>query len=198
MNLKGGSMRIAGIFLGLSVLWAVAAGAAEERIALFDGKTLKGWTVLKCEAEVDSGEILIKAGNGLVQTEQKYGDFVLELDWKNLKQDKYDSGIYFRYDETMMSEKSAWPPRYQSNLRQGDEGNVAGVKGAKPRPDLVKPGEWNHFKLTVRGAKAELEINGKPAWKGEGLAGPKEGFIALQAEVPGGGQFRFRNIYLAK
>ena len=199
MNLKGGSMRIAGIFLGLSVLWAVAAGAAAERISLFDGKTLKGWTVLKCEAEVDNGEILIKAGNGLVQSEQKYGDFVLELDWKNLKQDKYDSGIYFRYDETMMSDKNPWPPRYQSNLRKGDEGNVAGLKGAKcDRTDLVKPGDWNHFKLTVRGTTAELEINGTPAWKGEGLAGPKEGFIALQAEVPGGGQFRFRNIYLTK
>jgi hypothetical protein len=197
MNLKSGSMRIAGIFLGLSVLWA-AAGAAEERISLFDGKTLKGWTVLKCEAEVDSGEIFLKAGNGLVQSEQKYGDFVLELDWKALKQDKYDSGVYFRYDETMMTGKAPWPPRYQSNLRQGDEGNVAGVKGAKPRPDLVKPGDWNHFKLTVRGATAELEINGKPAWKGEGLEGPKEGFIALQAEVPAGGQFRFKNIYLTK
>jgi hypothetical protein len=198
MNLKDNSMRIAGIFLGLSVLWAAAA-AAEERISLFDGKTLKGWTVLKCEAEVDNGEILIKAGNGLVQSQQKYGDFVLELDWKALKQDKYDSGIYFRYDETMMSDKSPWPPRYQSNLRQGDEGNVAGVKGAKSdRTDLIKPGDWNHFKLTVRGAKVELEINGTSAWKGEGLAGPKEGFIALQAEVPGGGQFRFRNIYLTK
>ena len=190
-------MRIAGIFLGLSVLCAAAAVAA-ERISLFDGKTLKGWTVLKCEAEVDSGEILIKAGNGLVQSEQKYGDFVLEFDWKNLKQDKYDSGVYFRYDETMMSDKNPWPPRYQCNLRKGDEGNVAGVKGAKPGTDLVKPGDWNHFKLTVKGASAELEINGKPAWKGEGLEGPKEGFIALQAEVPGGGQFRFRNIYLTK
>jgi hypothetical protein len=198
MNLKGNSMRIAGIFLGLSVLWAAGAAAA-ERISLFDGKTLKGWTVLKCEAEVDNGEILIKAGNGLVQSEQKYGDFVLELDWKAMKQDKYDSGIYFRYDETMMSGKSPWPPRYQVNLRKGEEGNVAGVTGAKcDRTDLIKPGDWNHFKLTVRGAKVELEINGTPAWKGEGLAGPKEGFIALQAEVPGGGQFRFRNIYLTK
>jgi len=199
MNLKNNRMGIAVIFLGLSVLWAVAAAAAEERISLFDGKTLKGWTVLKCEAEVDNGEIFIKAGNGLVQSEQKYGDFVLELDWKALKQDKYDSGIYFRYDETMMSEKSPWPPRYQSNLKKGDEGNVAGLKGAKcDRTDLVKPGDWNHFKLTVRGTKAELEMNGTLAWKGEGLEGPKEGFIALQSEVPGGGQFRFRNIYLTK
>jgi hypothetical protein len=198
MNLKGNGMKMAGILLGLSLLCA-AVVAAQERISLFDGKTLKGWTVLKCEAEVDNGEILIKAGNGLVQSEQKYGDFVLELDWKALNQDKYDSGIYFRYDETMMSDKKPWPPRYQANLLKGQEGNVAGVKGAKcERTDLIKPGDWNHFKLTVRGEKAELEINGTPAWKGEGLAGPKEGFIALQAEVPAGGQFRFRNIYLTK
>ena len=72
------------------------------------------------------------------------------------------------------------------------------MKGAKSGKDLVKPGDWNQFKLTVKGEKAELEINGKPAWKGEGLQGPKEGFIALQAEVPGGGQFRFRNIYITK
>ena len=80
--------------------------------------------------------------------------------------------------------------------RQGDEGNVGGVKGAKPGSALVKPGEWNQFKLTVQGEKVELEINGQPAWKGEGLQGVKEGFIALQAEVPGGGQFRFRNIFI--
>lgn len=198
MNRKSNRMRIAGIVLGLLVLGVAAAAA--ERVSLFDGKTLKGWTVLKCEAEVDNGEIFLKAGNGLVQSEQKYGDFVLELEWKALKADKYDSGIYFRYDETMMTDvKRPWPPRYQVNMRQGEEGNVAGVAGAKcERKDLIKAGDWNHFKLTVQGAKAELEINGKPAWKGEGLEGPKEGYIALQAEVPGGGQFRFRNIYLTK
>jgi hypothetical protein len=188
-----------GVFVGLSALWA-ADGAADERTSLFDGKTLKGWTVLKCEAEADQGEILIKAGNGLVQSEKKYGDFVLEYEWKALRAEKYDSGLYFRYDDSMMTEKSPWPPRYQVNLRQGDVGNVSGVKGAKPAPaDLLKAaGEWNHFKLTVRGTTAELEVNGKPAWKGDGLEGPKEGYIALQSEVPGGGQFRFRNIYVTR
>jgi len=167
VNLRVNGTRIAAAILCLSALWAAAAAA--ERIPLFDGKTLKGWTVLKCEAEVDGGEILIKAGNGLVQSEQKYGDFVLELDWKALKPDKYDSGIYFRHDATMMTDKSPWPPRYQVNLRKGEEGNAAGLQGAKcQRTDLIKPGEWNHFKLTVRGEKAELEVNGTPAWKGEG------------------------------
>jgi hypothetical protein len=58
-----------------------AEGGSSARVALFDGKTLNGWTVLKCEATVDNGDILIVAGNGLVQTEKKYGDFVLEFEW---------------------------------------------------------------------------------------------------------------------
>jgi hypothetical protein len=181
-------------------LWAalLCAGAtvmAGERVSLFDGKTLAGWTVLTCEATVDNGDIFIKAGNGLVQTERKYGDFIFEFEWKALKPQEWDSGIYFRYDA--VPKGSPWPPRYQANLRQNDEGNVGGLKGAKST-GLIKPGEWNQFKLTVRGTHAEMEINGKPAWQADGLQGPKESYIALQAEVPGGGQHRFRNIYITE
>ena len=171
------------------------AEAAGQRVSLFDGKTLAGWTLVTCEAMVDNGDLFIKAGNGLVQTERKYGDFIFELDWKALKSEKWDSGIYFRYDT--IPPKRHWPVRYQANLRQGDEGNVAGLKGAKSE-GLIKPGEWNHLKLTVRGTQAEMEINGKSAWKADGLEGPKESHIALQAEVPGGGQHRFRNIYVTE
>ena len=90
------------------------------RVALFDGKTLTGWTVLKCEATVDNGEILIVAGNGLVQTEKKYGDFVLEFEWKPLRDNKWDSGVYFRYDT--VPQNRPWPARYQANLHAGPGG----------------------------------------------------------------------------
>lgn len=172
-----------------------AADAAGKRVSLFDGKSLAGWTLVTCEACVDNGDMFIKEGNGLVQTARKYGDFVFEFEWKALKSEKWDSGIYFRYDT--IPPKRPWPARYQANLRQGDEGNVGGLKGAKSQ-GLIKPGEWNCFKLTVRGTQAELEINGKPAWKADGLEGPKEGYIGVQAEVPGGGQHRFRNIYITE
>jgi hypothetical protein len=165
------------------------------RVALFDGKTLNGWTVLKCEATVDNGEILIVKGNGLVQTEKKYGDFILEWEWKPLRDKKWDSGIYFRYDS--VPPNRPWPARYQANLMQGQEGNISDLPGAQSK-GLIKPGDWNRFKLTVRGTKAALEINGTPAWEADGLGEPAEGYIALQAEVPGGGQHRFRNIYLTE
>ena len=44
------------------------------------------------------------------------------------------------------------------------EGNVGGLQGAQSK-GLTKAGEWNRFKLTVQGARAELEINGKPDYR---------------------------------
>ncbi len=177
------------------VLCAAVVQAGGERVSLFNGKDLSGWTVLKCQAAVDGGDILLQDGNGLVQSEKMYGDFVLEYEWKALAADNWDSGVYFRYDKVPAGKP--WPPRYQVNLRKGLEGNVEGIDGASSE-GLTKPGEWNSFKLTVKGKAMELQINGKDAWKAEGLAGPEKGYISLQAEVPNGGQFRFRNIFITE
>lgn len=194
MKLRNPLCTLVPVLLGAATLLSLLDARAGDRVAVFDGKSLAGWTVT-CDAVVDNGEIFIRDGNGLVQFPGTYGDFVLELEWKALKPDKWDSGIYFRYDSVPAGKP--WPPRYQVNLRKDDEGNVGGIQGAKST-GLTLPGEWNKMKLTVRGADVELELNGKPAWKATGLAGPAEGFIALQAEVPGGGQYRFRNVFVTK
>ena len=47
----------------MAVLFAAATAAAAEPVVLFDGKTLDGWDVLTCEAVVENGAILLKAGN---------------------------------------------------------------------------------------------------------------------------------------
>lgn len=181
--------------VAMSLSCASTDSSKAGRVSLFDGKTLDGWTVLKCEATVDSGDVLIQEGNGLIQTEKQYGDFILEFDWKALKEDQWDSGVYFRY--TSVPEGKPWPPRYQANLRKGLEGNVGSIKEAKSE-GLLKDRQWNTFKLTVQGSQLSLEINGQPAWQADGLEGPAEGYIALQAEVPGGGRHRFKNIYLTE
>lgn len=179
--------------VGLGGIVSLAAAEHLAWIKLFDGKTLNGWKVIGCQAEVVDGAILLKAGNGVVRTERSFRDFVLEIEWKALKPEKWDSGVFFRCGDPPPGR--AWPKSYQANLRQGMEGNVADLPGAAST-GLTRPGEWNHFKLTVRGTKASLEINGRPAWTADGVAIP-EGFIALQAEIPGGGQFLFRNIRIA-
>jgi len=191
-------LRASLVCLAVCCLFSVFPAAAQTSdgytIDLFDGKTLAGWHVTGCEAAVKDGAIAIESGNGLLRTDARYSDFVLELDWKALKPDHWDSGIYFRCDPPPKGRP--WPTRYQANLRKGLEGNVDGLDKAVSQ-GLCKPGEWNRFKLTVIGTTAALEINGQPAWKADGLeidCGP----ICLQAEVPGGGKFLFRNIRMTE
>lgn len=190
------SLGTTALLLGACLTIATAAPAAgARRVSLFDGKSLAGWTIVTCDAVVKDGAILLQGGNGLVQTERKYADYVLEFEWKPLKSEKWDSGIYFRYDT--IPARRPWPQRYQVNLRQGEEGNLVGLK-SPPCHTLFKPGEWNAVKLTVRGTQASLEVNGQPAWTSDGLAGLTTGYIALQSEVPGGGQHLFRRIYITE
>lgn len=178
----------------LTTLMLTAGAAADEPVSLFDGRTLDGWKVLTCEAVVQDGAILLQAGNGLVQTAQKYRDFVLDYEWKALREDNWDSGVYFRYPEVPAGRP--WPKRYQVNLRKSMEGNLDGFPEGK-NPIATKAGDWNRFELTVRGSTASLKVNGQAAWQVDGLE-ELDSHIALQAEVPGGGQFLFRNIRLTE
>jgi len=167
-----------------------AAPASGSWVTLFDGQSLGGWKVIGCDALVENGCILLRGGNGVVRTERTYRDFELEIEWKALKSEKWDSGVFFRCGDPPAGRP--WPKSYQANLRQDQEGNVSDLPGAKSA-GLTQPGQWNRFELRVVGTKAALKINGKPAWEADGVQQP-EGFIALQAEIPGGGQFLFRNI----
>ncbi|MFP6621053.1 MAG: DUF1080 domain-containing protein [Pirellulaceae bacterium] len=168
------------------------SAAEPQRQSLFNGKNLDGWVVTGCKAEVRSGVLFATAGNGLIRTANQYRDFTFELEWRALKKEKWDAGIYFRFSE--LPKSRPWPARYQANLLQGQEGNVNGLPTAKSS-GLVKPGEWNSLRLTVVGGDAKLQMNGKMAWKSGGVKEPM-GFIGIQVEVPGGGQFEYRNIYV--
>lgn len=185
------------IRIGLMALAYVGVGgglSAAEPVALFDGKSLDGWEVIGCEAVVQDGAILVKDGNGLIQAKGAFADFVLEYEWKALAADMWDSGVYFRYDE--VPEGRPWPKKYQVNLRKGMEGNIDGFPDGKSAVP-TRAGDWNKFELTVRGTTASLKVNGQDAWRVDGIEKPS-GFIALQAEVPKGGQFLFRNIRVTR
>ena len=183
--------RLIGSFAAVACL--ACAVSAQQPVSLFDGKTLNGWKVVTCEAEVVDGAIFFKDGNGFLLADKQYADFVFECDWKALNTEMWDSGIYFRADA--LPEPGAnfpWPKQHQVNMRKGEEGALPGVDKAKCSA-LFKKGEWNHFKLTVKGETAELEFNGEKAWTKDGIT-PAKGYLCLQAEVPGGGQFLFKNI----
>jgi hypothetical protein len=188
--------------LALLSIWILASIAslahavdpAVVRTQVFSGQDLSGWVVTGCEVAVENSLLVLKEGNGLVRTDGRYRDFILELDYKPRKAEMYDAGIYIRSE--LPAEGKPWPSQYQVNLKQSDELNLNKFPMARSS-GLVKAGDWNHVKLTVIGDKATLEINGKPAWETDGIEA-KEGYVGLQCEVPGGGQFEFKEIFITE
>lgn len=66
--------------------------------SIFNGKDLAGWKVFpgkKSSFEVESGVLRVKDGPGDLQTEKKYGDFVLQFECKTNGKN-LNSGVFFR------------------------------------------------------------------------------------------------------
>lgn len=177
-----------------AVLSPLAFADEGFRYSLFDGKTLHGWTAENgAVAEVEEGAILLKAGDGWLRSDHTYRDFKLHVEWKALKAEGYDAGIFLRASR----EGKPFPkPGYQINLKEGQEGTLIGIQGGEVK-GMIKPGEWNTFDITAKGTKATLDINGKRAFEADGLM-IERGYVGIQVEVPLGGQFLVRNIEITE
>src|SRR5688572_24526362 len=104
-----------GLFGSPPLATAADKPAADDGfVPLFDGRTLNGWVVTNCKAAVEGGNLVILEGNGMVRADKVYGDFILELEWKPRKAEKWDSGVYFRAPPPRRGQP--WPDRYQVNL----------------------------------------------------------------------------------
>ncbi len=161
---------------------------------LFDGKSLEGWTVENgAKVEIQDGNLLLKDGDGWLRSHHVYADFQLHVEWKALKAETYDAGIYLRAQPG----GAPFPKKaYQANLLQGKEGNIGSLPGAESK-GLVKPGEWNAFDITVVGDRVTMVINGCQAYSVAGIKEPV-GHIGIQVEVPKGGQFLLRNLCITE
>ena len=161
---------------------------------LFDGKSLDGWAVENgAKVEIQEGNLLLKDGDGWLRSHHVYADFQLHVEWKALKADTYDAGIYLRAQR----DGAPFPKKgYQANLLQGKEGNIGSLPGAESK-GLVRPGEWNAFDITVIGDRVTMVINGCPAYSVGGIKEPV-GHVGIQVEVPKGGQFLLRNLCITE
>lgn len=168
------------------------ATAKGHQSPLFDGKTLNGWTIENgCQVSVKDGQLLLEGGDGWLRSDHTYGDFVMHVEWKALQEKTYDAGIYIR----TQAGGAPFPKQsYQINLLEGKEGNIGSLPGAAST-GLIKPGDWNSFDITVVDDRVKLVINGKPAYEASGLK-HKTGYVGFQVEVPKGGQYLVRNVWL--
>jgi hypothetical protein len=184
------------LFVALPSLTCTFAADEKETgfVSLFNGKEFSGWRFSGGKEDgaketpnwkVKDGVIALSGGGSPhLATEKEYADFELRLEWRALKE-KYNSGLFIRSGKKVGAN--------QINLAKGSEGAFIGGKlnGAKAVPTLQKPaGEWNEWRVIVKGDQVSFWCNGQKAWEGTGIK-PEKGYIGLQAE---GAPMEFRHL----
>ncbi len=210
------------------VLVSRAHAADDGFVPLFDGKTLDGWEQHsgKAEYRIEDGAIVGKTvagtGNSFLCTKKKYGDFVLEFEFKVAP--TMNSGVQFRSEfhaQDTKVEIDGKPKTFPADRVYGyqfeidpsaraytggvyDEarrGWLADLKDNEAARKAFKQSEWNAARIECKGDSIKTWINGVPAadFK-DGMT--KEGIIALQVHGIGkdaakvGQEVRWRKLML--
>ncbi|MFN4259763.1 MAG: DUF1080 domain-containing protein [Gemmataceae bacterium] len=196
------------IVLAMSVMVSVSSALAQELtpeekeagfVSLFNGKDLTGWKYLgkgKDPFRVQDGAIYYQGGNGwLCYTVREYPDFELRCDFRLIKQGG-DGGIFFRATPDAAGGAS-WPSQ-RIELQVKDYAEQARLWGIPYQLDkdkvaqVRKPlGEWETYRLVVRGQRVEAYLNGELVTTSDAAKYHKQAYLGLQAE---GGEQAFRNL----
>ncbi len=150
---------------------SLAAKVEDGFVSLFDGKTLKGWTLYGKKGDgygVTNGVIYCAhGGGGNLLTDKEYSDFVLRFEFK--LEAGSNNGIAVRspaeagslaYHGTEIQVLDDTDPKY-ANLQPAQyHGSVYGVVPAK-RGALNPVGQWNYEEITAQGRHMKVKLNGK-------------------------------------
>jgi hypothetical protein len=209
----------------LLLLSSVAPAFADHNVKLFNGKNFKGWTKKGGAATyaVEDGVIVGRSApnteNTFLATNKKFGDFILELDFKIDPKD-FNSGVQIRSHSRPEGDKErvyGYQVEIDTDADRAWTGGIYFEGGNKNRPagwlnDLAKNeaaqkqrhlGEWNHFKIIAKGRNIKTWLNGVPAANftdTDDKAFARDGFIALQVHGVGAStdtkEVRWKNIKL--
>lgn len=211
--MKSAKLLIAALFcLSLPACLAEDTKAEDGFKPLFDGKTLEGWKnpYKHGEAKVVDGEIHLIANNKFfLVTEKTYANFVFEGD-VHLPEGKANSGFMFRAHAEpgkvygYQSEVDGDPKRKWSGGLY-DEGRrawfISPIKGNKESEeafrkragDTFKRNEWNTYRITCKGNKITIEVNGVVTTDVEDDK-DASGVIGIQHHGEKGQTYKFRNL----
>ena len=199
----------------LTVLMSVALSFAGNRLnaqweSLFDGKNLDKWEQKNGKAKYEVkdnmivGTTVLNTPNSFLCTKQKYGNFILELEF--LVDEEMNSGVQIR-SNSIESYKNGRVHGYQVEIDPSERAWTAGIYDEARRGWLYdmrnneaarkafKHKQWNKLHIEAIGPSIRTWLNGTPAANLVDFM-TAEGFIALQvhASKKAGTQVKWRNI----
>lgn len=184
--------------LACSLSFHTASSKASKSKALFDGKTLEGWTALPGgKWEVVDGAILgtsprSERRHGILLSNEQFEDFLVKA---KFRVHKGDSGFYFRAGR-VKSAVSVHGFQVEVDTSQETGGLYeTGRRGWVHRPTAevvkkrgYKKGEWTDLELKAVGGDIVVKINGVVSSELKNDKGRKKGHFGLQ--LHGGQEMR--------
>ncbi len=160
----------------LGLLLAAGCSAAPTSgdgfVSLFNGRDLSGWQAGPASQwTVEDGVIALrgrsdgKEHNGdYLWTKETYGDFVLELEFR--VPERANSGVFLRTSDLADPVYTGLEMQVANSYGREplSRGGTAGAlyDCVAPSKNAVrKPGEWNQVRITCRGPRIEIVLNGE-------------------------------------
>lgn len=209
-------------FLPAFIAGLLTAQDADGFVRLFNGRDLTGWVRVNGSADTFTARdgMIIDTGLpiGVMRTERRYENFILEFEWRHLKSGG-NSGC-FAWSDGLPQVGGPFPrgievqvldPGYGRAHKGENEwftcnGDLFPVRGATmtsagrvskngrrsfPSEDRTRPSpEWNHYRLVANAGELRLSVNGKEVTVGKDCV-PRKGHLSLEAE---GSEVHFRNL----
>jgi hypothetical protein len=156
--------------MGLALIASSGLYAAEPGfVELFDGKTLKGWTLVGKHGPgyiVKDGMIVCpKDGGGNLFTEKEYANFVFRFEYRlepggnngvGIRAPLEGDAAYVGMEIQILDNED---PRYKDLRPAQFHGSVYDVIPAT-RGYVKKPGEWNTEEIRAEGRRITVTVNG--------------------------------------
>jgi hypothetical protein len=198
---------IIGIFaVGICHAFTVCAGDA---IAIFDGKTLNGWEGNTNNWRVEDGVIVAgsldrkQPHNEFLATTRAFGNFDLRLQYKVEGSNGFVNGGVQFWSRRVPNNFEV--SGYQADLGADTDGNLYDesrrnrnlmAAEKETREKMLKPGDWNNYRIRAEGAHIQLWLNGVKTvdFTETDATIPREGIIALQ--IHGGAYTKVQYRYL--
>jgi len=188
---------VVGLFFSLSVL-------SQNKVSLFNGKDLAGWTIHGTEKwYVQKGELVCESGPdkqyGYLSTNKSYKNFELTLEFK--QEANGNSGVFF-HSSIDGVKISGWqcevaPIGHHTGGIYESYGRGWLRHPPAENEKYLKTGQWNKLKLRVVGDEVTTWLNDHLMvnMKDEKFS-TVNGFIALQIHDGGGIKVRWRKIMI--
>ncbi len=149
------------ISLSMFVLTIAQVCAADGKL-LFNAKDLAGWQTAAGKPvtkgwAVKDGAMIRETPGGDIWTKDRYGDFVLSLEFKT----EGNSGVFIRTDKPRDNVQTGIEIQVDRPGKPGKHSVGALYDLVAPSKDNTKAGQWNTMVVTAKGNHISVAINGE-------------------------------------